>query len=191
MAEAGIALGSNLGDSCALLAEAVRRLAAPPANVLSCVSEAYRTPPWGMTDQPDFLNACLIVETELEPIQLLELCQDVESELGRTRGLRWGPRTVDIDILWYDDLKLETPRLTLPHPHMLQRGFVLVPLAEILPDHLLEGVSVKDRAEAFKGIDIVSVGPLMAPAELIKLQGAKTASIQQREAEIKAVGSSD
>ncbi|MGH7635764.1 MAG: 2-amino-4-hydroxy-6-hydroxymethyldihydropteridine diphosphokinase, partial [Gemmatimonadaceae bacterium] len=109
-------------------------------------SSDYQTPPWGVTDQPPFMNAVITADTTLTPQDLLARAQAVERALGRERAQErhWGPRTVDIDILAYDDVTLDTPELTLPHPHLFERAFVLVPLAEIEPDRVIAGVRVAD-----------------------------------------------
>ncbi len=128
-----IALGSNLGDSPALLGAACDRLKVHAQIQWRCGSQFYRTPPVG-PPQPDYLNACVIVETGLEAIALLDVLLAIEKDLGRERGERWGPRTLDLDLLLYGDRILDQPRLQVPHPRMAERGFVLVPLAEIAPD---------------------------------------------------------
>jgi 2-amino-4-hydroxy-6-hydroxymethyldihydropteridine diphosphokinase len=112
-------------------------------------SSDYRTPPWGVTDQPPFINAVVAVSTTLGPHALLTRAQACERALGRDRAKErhWGPRTIDLDILAYDDLALNDATLTLPHPHMFERAFVLVPLAEIAPDRVIAGIRVGDALE--------------------------------------------
>jgi 2-amino-4-hydroxy-6-hydroxymethyldihydropteridine diphosphokinase len=146
MAEALIALGGNVGDVRATFDRTVAMLCDGVAVRLVARSSDYRTPPWGVTDQPAFINAAIAVTTSLPPHGLLARAQDCERALGRDRSheRRWGPRTIDIDILAYDDLKLEEGGLTLPHPHLFERAFVLVPLAEIAPDRVIGGVRVRD-----------------------------------------------
>jgi len=129
-----LGLGSNLGDREGNIAAAVARLAAWPGVTVEKVSSLYETAPVGYTDQPDFLNAVISVRTTLAPRELLAACLAVERELGRERKVRWGPRTVDIDVLFYDDAALASDELTLPHPRFHERCFVLVPLAEIAGD---------------------------------------------------------
>lgn len=107
------------------------------------VSSLYRTPPWGKTDQPDFLNAAAEVRTELEPRDLLDLCLEIERSLKRVRRERWGPRLIDIDILIYGDKTCSADDLRIPHPRMTERAFVLVPLAEIAPDLKVEGSTIR------------------------------------------------
>jgi 2-amino-4-hydroxy-6-hydroxymethyldihydropteridine diphosphokinase len=137
---AWIGLGGNLEDSAELLDTAVALLAQSPGVELRRQSRRYRTPPWGLPDQPDFVNAVAEFETSLEPAQLLQLLQDTESRLGRERsGPRWGPRCIDLDLLAYDDLRMQSASLTLPHPRMQLRAFVLVPLLELEPDFEIPG----------------------------------------------------
>ncbi|MEM6900646.1 MAG: 2-amino-4-hydroxy-6-hydroxymethyldihydropteridine diphosphokinase [Pseudomonadota bacterium] len=185
MADVGIALGSNLGDSRALLLKAIQLLAKHEAVDLKSVSRIYRTPAWGLTDQPDFLNACLTIDTKLEAPGLLNLCQQIEQRLGRTRDVKWGPRTIDIDILWYDGLVLETERLTIPHPQMLKRGFVLIPLSDIVPNQTFAGETVKERSAQYAAEDIQPAGELLTPDELAELQRSSAATIQFEQAELK------
>jgi 2-amino-4-hydroxy-6-hydroxymethyldihydropteridine diphosphokinase len=146
MAEALVALGGNVGDARATLDRAVAALCDGEAVRLIARSSDYRTPPWGVEDQAPFVNLCLLVATTLSPHALLERGLAVERALGRDRARerRWGPRTIDIDLIAYDDLALEEPRLTLPHPRLFERAFVLVPLAEIVPDRVIAGVRVAD-----------------------------------------------
>jgi 2-amino-4-hydroxy-6-hydroxymethyldihydropteridine diphosphokinase len=146
MAEALIALGGNLGDVRATLDRAVAMLCDGEQVRLIARSSDYRTAPWGVGDQPDFVNSCLAVATGLDPRALLERAQSVEAALGRDRGKerRWGPRTIDIDLIAYDDLALDEPDLQLPHPRWFQRAFVLVPLAEIAPERAIAGAQVRD-----------------------------------------------
>ena len=146
MAEALVALGGNVGDARATLDRAVAALCEGAAVRLIARSSDYRTPPWGVEDQAPFVNLCLLVATDLSPHALLERGLAVERMLGRDRAheRRWGPRPVDVDILAYDDLRLDTPGLTLPHPRLFERAFVLVPLAEIVPDRLIAGARVVD-----------------------------------------------
>ena len=145
MAEALIGLGGNVGDVRATVDNAVGRFADGTEVKLIARSSDYRTPPWGVTDQPPFINCVIAVETGLAPQTLLERAFDVERALGRdrTKEQRWGPRAIDIDLLTYDDLSLSEPGLLLPHPRLFERAFVLVPLAEIVPDRFIAGRSVR------------------------------------------------
>ncbi len=127
-----LGLGSNVGNRSRMLAEALEILAGPDLRLVRR-SRVYETPPWGKTDQPPFLNQVVEVETTLRPGALLARCRYVEQTLGRIRTERWGPRTIDVDILLYGDLALRTPDLVVPHAEMRGRAFVLVPLAEIAP----------------------------------------------------------
>src|SRR6266705_2811653 len=156
MAEALVALGGNVGDARATLDRAVSRFCDGTEVRLIARSSDYRTPPWGVADQPPFVNLCLVVATELDPRALLERAHAVERELGRdrTHERRWGPRTVDIDLIAYDDLELDEPGLTLPHPRLFERAFVLAPLAEIVPSRVIGGRSIKDVLAALDGSGI-------------------------------------
>lgn len=138
-------LGGNLGDPAAAMGAALRMLDADPEVEVLAVSSLYRTPPWGRVDQPDFLNVAAAVTTRLAPRALLDLCLEAERRLKRVRLERWGPRLIDIDILMFGDLVLDEPGLEIPHPRMLERAFVLAPLAEIAPSLVLAGKGVMDR----------------------------------------------
>lgn len=129
-------MGGNLGDPVAAFATTLRRLREHPEIALGRISSVYRTAPWGRTDQPDFSNMTVLIETSLDPVALLDLCAQLEREGGRQRvGERWGPRTLDIDILTFGNTEIDRPNLRLPHPRMASRAFVLSPLAEIAPEH--------------------------------------------------------
>ncbi|MCK6583539.1 MAG: 2-amino-4-hydroxy-6-hydroxymethyldihydropteridine diphosphokinase [Anaerolineales bacterium] len=127
-----LALGSNMGNRLANLKNAISNL--PPQMDVKKRSPVYETPPWGYTDQPPFLNQCVMAETYLEPESLLGHLKRLETALGREKSFENGPRLIDIDILFYDELILNTPPLVIPHPRMHTRGFVLVPLNDIAPD---------------------------------------------------------
>ena len=146
MADALIALGGNLGDVRATLNLATNMLCDGTTVRLVARSSDYRTPPWGVTDQPAFINACIAVETTLAPHALLIRGREVETALGRARSVekRWGPRPIDIDLIAYDDLSIADAELELPHPRLYERAFVLVPLAEIAADRLIAGTRVGD-----------------------------------------------
>jgi 2-amino-4-hydroxy-6-hydroxymethyldihydropteridine diphosphokinase len=126
-----LSVGSNLGDRMGSLAAAREALAALPATAVVAASRIYETAPQGYRSQPAFLNQVVCLETGLEPHDLLAECRRIENEHGRERGLRFGPRTLDVDILLFQDVESEEPELMLPHPRMLRRAFVLAPLAEI------------------------------------------------------------
>jgi 2-amino-4-hydroxy-6-hydroxymethyldihydropteridine diphosphokinase len=144
--EALLALGGNVGEVRATINRALAMLCDGDHVRLRARSSDYATPPWGVEDQPVFVNLCIAVETELTPQALLGRVQAVEQALGRRRDQeqRWGPRPIDIDILAYDDVTLVEAELTLPHPRLFERAFVLVPLAEIAPDRVIAGRRVRD-----------------------------------------------
>jgi 2-amino-4-hydroxy-6-hydroxymethyldihydropteridine diphosphokinase len=146
MAEALVALGGNVGDVRDTLDRAIAAFCDGEEVCLLARSADYRTPPWGVADQPPFVNLCIAVETGLTPHALLARAQAVERALGRERSKerRWGPRPIDIDLLAYDDLALDSPDLTLPHPRLFERAFVLVPLAEIAAERMIGGIKVSD-----------------------------------------------
>jgi 2-amino-4-hydroxy-6-hydroxymethyldihydropteridine diphosphokinase len=144
MAEALIGLGGNLGDVAATLDEAISRLQAGGARVVARSSN-WKTPPWGVVEQPAFVNACVAVTTELSPRGLLDLCLATETSLGRRREVKWGPRVIDLDVLDYDGRDIDEPGLCLPHPFLTERAFVLAPLAEIAPDRVVAGAPVRDH----------------------------------------------
>jgi 2-amino-4-hydroxy-6-hydroxymethyldihydropteridine diphosphokinase len=129
-----LALGSNLGDRLANLKTAIAAIS--PAVTVLAVSPVYETPPWGMTDQPAFLNMVLRSETHLAPLTLLAYLKHLETQLGRLPSVHYGPRLIDMDILFYDDLVMNTPELTIPHPHLHERAFVLVPLADLAAEFI-------------------------------------------------------
>ncbi len=134
MAQAWLSLGANIGDPEAQLAEAVRRIAATDNIRVTVQSTLIITKPWGKTDQPDFANLALEIETALQPHDLLKATQAIETEMGRVRQEVWGPRLIDIDIIAYGRLLMFTPELILPHAHAHERDFVLQPLREIAPE---------------------------------------------------------
>ncbi len=134
-----LGLGSNLGDSLNTISTAIAALdALADSRVVAC-SQAYHSTPWGVVDQPDFINAVVALETRLTPLQLLAQTQALEKNLGRQPSRRWGERVIDIDILLYGHHWLNTPDLTIPHPWLSQRAFVLQPLLEIAPDIYVPG----------------------------------------------------
>lgn len=144
-----IALGSNIGDSETYLNEAVEKIGQIPTCTVEKVSSYLVTEPYGVTDQPDFLNACLKMRTLLYPEELLKELNRIEKEAGRERIIHWGPRTLDLDILLYDDIVLEEDNLCIPHVEMHKRSFVLEPLAEIAPykRHPVYGKTVREMLE--------------------------------------------
>jgi 2-amino-4-hydroxy-6-hydroxymethyldihydropteridine diphosphokinase len=159
MEKAFLALGGNLGDVRATFKQAIAMLCDGAAVRLLARSSDYRTPPWGVTDQPAFFNAVIAVATSLSPHDLLSRALDCERTLGRDRtpAQRWGPRRIDIDILAYDAIELHDADLTLPHRYLFERAFVLVPLAEIAPDLLISGIRVRDALARIDAHDIEKV----------------------------------
>lgn len=147
-----IGLGSNIGDREAMLAGAIRLLEEHSLIRVAALSPIYETEPVGYLEQPAFLNMAARLETGLPPEKLLAYMLETELHLERKREIRWGPRTIDIDLLLYGDTVLETPDLTLPHPRMLERAFVLVPLSDVLPGgtHPVVG-SIEDRLDTLEG----------------------------------------
>lgn len=156
-----VGLGSNLGDRAAMLRAALERLAS--LGKILAASSVYETEPWGKTDQPRFLNAACILETELEPRDLLHGLARIERELGRDRLAeeRWGPRVIDLDLLLYDGRVENTDALAVPHPRLHERAFALVPLAEIAPEavHPLLGKRISDLAKQLGRAGVRRVGP--------------------------------
>lgn len=140
---ATLGLGGNIDDPVHAMACALQALDDRADCRVTGVSRLYRTPPWGKTDQAFFYNSCASLETTLPAPQLLALCLDIERNLKRVRIERWGPRTIDIDILTYGDETIDRPDLHVPHPRMTERGFVLMPLADIARNMLVGGRSVE------------------------------------------------
>jgi 2-amino-4-hydroxy-6-hydroxymethyldihydropteridine diphosphokinase len=140
-----LSLGGNLGDPAKSMGAALRILDADDNSRVTAVSSLYRTPPWGKLDQPDFLNAAAELSTRLSPRALLDLCLDAERRLKRVREERWGPRLIDIDILVFGARTIHEAGLEVPHPRMLERAFVLAPLAEIAPTLAVGGRSLPER----------------------------------------------
>ena len=151
-----LALGTNLGDRPANLRAAVKAFS-PQINVIA-ESKVYETPPWGYEDQPTFLNMAVKCETNLEPESLLKCLKQLEVQLGREQSFRWGPRLIDIDILFYDDLILKSESLTIPHPRLHERAFVLVPLTDIASD-FIHPVLKKTIKELSVGVNIDDIHP--------------------------------
>jgi 2-amino-4-hydroxy-6-hydroxymethyldihydropteridine diphosphokinase len=152
-----LSLGGNIGEPAKAMAAALGLLDSDEHTSVTAVSSLYSTPPWGKTDQPDFVNAAAALDTTLTPRALIELCLANERALKRERRERWGPRIIDIDILTFGDLIVDEPGLQIPHPRMLERAFVLVPLAEIAPAHRVAGKPVADWVA---GIDTAGIEKL-------------------------------
>lgn len=159
MALVALGLGSNLPNRLLNLKAAVRLLRDSGLRITR-TSDVFETEPWGVTDQPYFLNACLAMEYDRSPHELLALLKALETKIGRTTTRRWGERVIDLDILLMDSLVFEAPDLSIPHPHMHERGFVLIPLAQILPDwlHPVTGRTVAAMAADFpRGVRICAL----------------------------------
>ncbi len=152
----GFGLGSNIGDKPENIRKALRLLEERGVARLTAISRIYRTPPWGVLDQGDFANACALGETRLSPYELLAAVKKIEADMGREPTRRWGPRLIDVDILFLGDHTLDDPELTLPHKELFGRGFVLKPLVEIAPELVLDGSPI---AEALEGVDCEGVRP--------------------------------
>jgi 2-amino-4-hydroxy-6-hydroxymethyldihydropteridine diphosphokinase len=150
MAHALIALGGNVGDVRETFQRAIANVCGMTQAALLARSSDYTTPPWGDVDQAPFINACIEIDTPLDPHALLFTLHKIETKFGRDRAKerRWGPRTLDLDLIAYDEVSLQTPGLTLPHPRLFERAFVLVPLAEIDPDRMIGGRSVASALAA-------------------------------------------
>jgi 2-amino-4-hydroxy-6-hydroxymethyldihydropteridine diphosphokinase len=149
LTEIGLGLGSNIGDKAANIRRALALIQERGIARFTAVSSIYRTAPWGYLNQDFFANACAIGETRLEPLELLAATNAVEVEMGRQPTVRWGPRLIDIDILFHGDAAFEHAQLNLPHKDLFERGFVLVPLAEIAPHLTLSGRSIAKAAARF------------------------------------------
>ena len=161
MTLAAIGLGANLGDAAATLREAIAELARLPRTELLRASRLYRTPAWGVTEQPDFINAVALVETALPPRDLLDALLAIERSFGRTRldGERWGPRTLDLDLLLHGDATIDEPGLRVPHPHLHERAFGLLPLAEIAPEAEIPGIGRVGKLAAGMAVDGIEALP--------------------------------
>ena len=166
MASVLIALGGNVGDVRSTFRKAIANICGMTQGALVARSSDYATPPWGNEQQPPFVNACIEIETRLDPHALLATLQKVERKFGRDRARErhWGPRTLDLDLLAYDDVSLDRPELTLPHPRLFERAFVLVPLAEIAPARVIAGVRVRDALAKLSTDGIVRLPDLPDPA---------------------------
>jgi len=153
-----VALGSNLDDPRVQVERGFAALAALPNTVVRARSRLYRTPPWGLVDQPDFINAAARLETTLAPRELLDALLAIEARAGRVRGARNGPRILDLDLLLYGDHAINEPDLVVPHPRLHERAFVLLPLADIAPD--LEVPGQGRVAELLEHVDTAGCVPI-------------------------------
>ena len=162
MASAIIALGGNVGDVRSTFQKAIGNICGMTQGVVLARSSDYATPPWGDEQQADFINACVAIETSLDPHALLFTLHRIEQKFGRDRAheRRWGPRTLDLDLIAYDDVRIDQPALTLPHPRLFERAFVLVPLAEIAPDRMIAGRRVRDALAALSSAGITRLPDL-------------------------------
>jgi 2-amino-4-hydroxy-6-hydroxymethyldihydropteridine diphosphokinase len=151
--QAWIGLGGNLGDAAATLHAALQDLDNLPQTRVMRASKLYRTPAWGVAEQPDFINAAALLETRLPPRDLLDALLDIERSFGRERhgSERWGPRVLDLDLLLYDSAVIDEPGLRVPHPHLHERAFALLPLVEITPDVFIPGIG--QAAVALRALD--------------------------------------
>lgn len=147
MTLAALGLGGNIGDPPAAMAQALDSFARHESCRLLAVSQLYSTPPWGKTDQADFFNCCALIETSLAAEALLDLCLEIERGMKRVRTERWGPRTIDIDVLTFGDEIITTERVEIPHPRMTERAFVLMPLCDIAPELVVNGRPVSQWLE--------------------------------------------
>jgi 2-amino-4-hydroxy-6-hydroxymethyldihydropteridine diphosphokinase len=165
MVEALLGLGGNVGDVQSTLDQAIAVLCDGHDVRLLARSSDYRTAPWGATDQPPFVNLALVVDTTLMPRALLDRALRVEAMFGRDRAKeqRWGPRSLDIDIIAFDGLEMDEPGLTLPHPRLFERAFVLAPLAEIAPDRRIKGIAIKDALAKLDASGVEKLPPRQAP----------------------------
>ena len=154
-----LALGTNLGDRLANLNSAEQALS--PDVLVVRESKVYETPPWGYLDQPAFLNQVLETVTELPPLELLAYIKQLESNLGRTPNFRYGPRLIDMDILFYNDLVMDDPSLIIPHPRLSERAFVLIPMLDLAPDfiHPLLGESIENLTHTVDCTGVVPYQP--------------------------------
>jgi len=156
MADVLIALGGNVGDVRATFQKAIANICGMAQGALLARSSDYSTPPWGDEQQARFINACIEIETELDPHALLFTLHRIEKKFGRDRAneRRWGPRTLDLDLIAYDEVTMEGSELTLPHPRLFERAFVLIPLAEIAPERVIAGRSVTSALAAVSVVGI-------------------------------------
>ncbi len=152
--KAWLGLGGNIGNVPSAMANALQRLDHDADISITSVSPVYKTPPWGVEDQAWFHNCCAEIETILSPEQLLEACQEAEREGKRERIVRWGPRTIDVDILVFEGVEQNEQRLTLPHPRMLERAFVIVPLADIASSLVLQNKECREWANSMDSSDL-------------------------------------
>lgn len=161
MKTAAVGLGANLGDARASVLAAIAVLDRLPATRLWSASKLYRTPAWGQTQQPDFINAVVMLDTTLSARDLLDHLLAIERDFGRVRATseRWGPRTLDLDLLLYGENMIDEPGLQVPHPHLHERAFALLPLAEIAPEMCIPGVGIVGELAAMMASDGIEAIP--------------------------------
>jgi 2-amino-4-hydroxy-6-hydroxymethyldihydropteridine diphosphokinase len=147
MTKAYLGLGTNIGNRLNFLNEACNLIEKIPDTTITKKSKIYETKAWGYTDQADFLNLCLEINTNLSPMELLKNCQNIELKLKRERVLRWGPRTIDIDILFYDDIISNDEILTIPHPRIHKRAFVMIPLMDLNENLVINKNTIKEHLQ--------------------------------------------
>lgn len=157
MTRAILGLGSNMGDKVLNLHKAAIGVAAADGCHVCALSRLYETAAWGDTAQDSFVNACVAIETSMSAMAVLGLCQAIENELGRVREQKWGPRIIDLDVLVYDDIAQTDPVLTLPHPYITERAFVLVPLQEIAPDLRIRGRTITEWCASVDKSDVIAL----------------------------------
>jgi 2-amino-4-hydroxy-6-hydroxymethyldihydropteridine diphosphokinase len=163
MPHALIALGGNVGDVRTTFRKAIANICGMTQGALLARSSDYATPPWGEVQQARFINACIEIDTGLDPHALLFVLQKIEAKFGRdrTKEKRWGPRALDLDLIAYDDVAMQKPELTLPHPRLFERAFVLVPLAEISPGRVIAGRSIAAALAELSSEGIERLGDLV------------------------------
>jgi len=159
-------LGSNQGNAMEFLFEAARRIGQSIGNI-TAESATYQTAPWGKTDQPDFLNRLVVVETDKKPTEIMQSILQIEADMGRTRAERWGPRIIDIDLLYAGSQVIDNPGLRVPHPEISKRRFALVPLSELIPDfiHPELGLSQRELLERCNDSGLVEMAHYHNPTE--------------------------
>jgi 2-amino-4-hydroxy-6-hydroxymethyldihydropteridine diphosphokinase len=169
---AWVGIGSNIGDRADYIEKALAAMEALPETEVTAVSSLYDTAPVGAADQPRYLNAVAELSTEIPPVELMRSLLAIEADCGRVREERWGPRTLDLDLILYDDVEMDTPELALPHPRARGRAFVLVPLAEVSPDKCFPGdtVTVSRIVEGLGDLD-THIRPVAEPPELYRNDG--------------------
>lgn len=163
MREIGLGFGSNVGDKSANLARAMEIVFSRGQIEFLAASSVWRTAPWGYVDQDWFANACAVGRTEMTADEAIAFTQSVEEEIGREKTFRWGPRSIDVDILYLGDEKVSSERLIVPHKEMFNRAFVLAPLAEIRPGLVLDGRSIREAAEAVGSAGLQRMGAPWKP----------------------------